>query len=294
MRPQSAEIEIGQLPNFLVIGAMKAGTTSLYHYLRAHPQVFMPTVKELDFFARPPDETRGIEWYRRQFTGAGRDTVAIGEASTLYSKYPRFPGVPERISVHVPEAKLVYVIRDPIERIRSHYQHRVANGAERLPFERAVFEDPVYLDVSRYAMQIDRYLGCFDRDQLLIITAEGLRDRRAAVVRDVYRFLGVDADFVPPNLATEFYRTEGRTTHHPLVWRVRRNVKRRFPALKRVKELVDAPALRRKRDALPGGRGPGSLVIADDTRRRLVRILHEDVRRLRDHLGSDFDGWGIA
>lgn len=295
MRPAEPDTQVGQLPNFLVIGAMKAGTTSLYHYLRAHPQVFMPAVKELDFFAHAPERAGGVEWYRRQFAPAGDDAVAIGEASTLYSKHPRFPGVPERIAAHIPDAKLVYVVRDPIERIRSHYQHRVANGAELAPFERAVFEDPIYLDVSRYAMQIDRYLGCFGRDQLLVVTSEDLRDRRHSVVRDVYRFLGADPDFVPPHLDREFYRTERRPTHRPVAWRVRRALKHRFPALKRVKELVDGPvALRLRRGGREGSPGGERFVIGDEIRERLAHELEDDVRHLRDHLGPGFDGWGIA
>jgi hypothetical protein len=284
---------VGVLPNFLIIGAMKAGTTSLYHYLRAHPQVFMPTVKELDFFAREPTEARGIRWYARQFAG-GADALAVGEASTMYTKHPRFPGTPERIVARIPDAKLIYVVRDPLERIRSHYQHQVALGAERAPFAEAVFGDPIYLDVSRYAMQIERYLECFDRDQLLVITAERLREDRPAVVRRIYGFLGVDRDFVAANLEREFYRTEDRPVHSRLAWRVRRTLKHRIPALKRAKELVDSPALRFGRGAREPIADAARFEIDGGVRDRLVRALGDDVRRLRSYMEPGFDGWGIA
>ncbi|MDQ4058746.1 MAG: sulfotransferase, partial [Actinomycetota bacterium] len=75
------------VPNFLIIGAMKAGTTSLYHYLRSHPEVFMPAVKELDFFVEDINWRRGLSWYRRQFASAPPEARAVGEASTNYSKY---------------------------------------------------------------------------------------------------------------------------------------------------------------------------------------------------------------
>jgi hypothetical protein len=282
------------LPDFLVIGAMKAGTTSLYHYLRVHPQIFMPAVKELDFFAHEPTPARGIHWYQRHFAQAGVDALAIGEASTMYTKHPRFPGTPERIAATIPDVKLIYVVRDPIERIRSHYQHQVALGAERAPLAEAVFGDPIYLNVSRYAMQIERYLECFDRGQLLVITSESLRDERARIVRSVYEFLGVDPDFTPPNLDREFYRTQDRPIHSRLAWRIRRTLKHRIPALKRAKELVDGPAwgLRsRRREEVAGLE---RLAIGSDVRDRLVRSLEEDVRRLRSYMGPDFDGWGIA
>jgi len=293
----TARTSIGQLPNFLIIGAMKAGTTSLYHYLRAHPQVFMSSVKELDFFAHEPDRSRSLDWYRRQFAPAEPDSVAIGEASTIYTKYPRFPGVPERIAAQVPEVRLIYVVRHPIERIRSHYQHQVAVGAERAPFERAVFDNPIYLDCSRYAMQIDQYLPHFPRGQLLVITSEDLRNERLATVRRVYEFLDVEPDYTPPNLDREFYRTGERVTYPPLAWRIRRTLKRHLPASKRAKELVDAPFaqwLRRVRPGKEGARPSGAQSIPEEVRDMLVRLLEEDVRRLRGYVGSGFDGWGMA
>lgn len=285
------------LPNFLIIGAMKAGTTSLYHYLRPHPQVFMPTVKELDFFAHDPTGNRSLDWYRRQFATAGPDTSAVGEASTIYSRHPRFPGVPQRIAAVVPEAKLIYVVRDPIDRIRSHYQHQVAVGAEQAPLERAIVENPIYVDCSRYAMQIEQYLPCFPREQLLVITAENLRSDRSATVRNVYGFLGVDPSYVPPNLNREFYRTEERVTYPHLAWRIRRSLKRRFPISKRAKELVDAPfahLLGRRHLGRQGNHLPAAPLLSDEIRAQLGRLLEEDVRQLRTYLGPEFEGWGIA
>jgi len=149
-----AEVALGRLPDFLVIGAMKCGTTSLYHYLREHPQVFMPQLKAPEFFAEASNWHRGVDWYRRQFAGAGAEVLAIGEASNVYTKYPRYMDVPARIAGHIPDARLIYVVRDPVERIRSHYRTRVAEGTESTPFDVAVFENPIYLDYSRYAMQV--------------------------------------------------------------------------------------------------------------------------------------------
>ena len=131
------------LPTFLIIGTMKGGTTSLHRYLRQHPEVFMPERKELNFFLDeyagppidPPEErnwSRGITWYERQFAGA-EDERAVGEASANYSRYPTYPGVAERIAKIVPEMKLIYLMRNPIDRVLSHYLHDFAKGRERQP-----------------------------------------------------------------------------------------------------------------------------------------------------------------
>jgi hypothetical protein len=287
------------LPNFLVIGAMKAGTTSLFHYLRAHPQVFMSPVKELDFFVEGANWRRGIEWYQKQFEGAGPSAVAIGEASTAYSKHPLVDGVPGRIATYLPNARFVYVVRDPIDRIRSHYEHRVAIGAETLPLEEAVFSNPVYLLCSRYASQVEQYLDCFPPDRLLLVTSEDLRDRRPATMSRVYAFLGVDQNYAPDALEYEYYKTSHRIVHRRSTWSIRKTLKRHFPATKRAKELVDE-VLPRAFNRVNRGRAAGSSTrvrrssLDDQLQTKLAGLLEDDVKRLRAYMPEGFDGWGIA
>lgn len=283
------------LPNFLVIGAMKAGTTSLYHYLRGHPDVFMASIKELDFFAPGGNWGRGLRWYGRHFDGAG-SAIAVGEASTAYTKYPVVPQVPERIAEHLPSCRFIYVLRDPIDRIRSHYQHRVAVGTERAPLTEAVFDDPIYLSCSRYAAQVDRYLRCFPRERLLLITSEDLRASRKVTMRKVYSFLGVDPDVVPPSIDREYLRTESRARYSPLVWRLRHALKERVPAAKRAKEFVDSTLPRLMPASLRTGQASvvGLTDLDADDRARLAELLADDVRKLRPLMPPGFDGWGIA
>jgi len=292
-----ADVAVGRLPNFLIIGTMKGGTTSLYHYLRDHPQVFMPSYKAPEFFVEKSNWHRGVEWYRRQFEGAG-DALAVGEASVAYTKYPRVSGVPEKIAVHLPKARFVYVVRDPIARIRSHYQTKVAEGAENTSLEEVVFTKPWYVDYCRYALQIDQYLEHFDRDQLLVIKSEDLRDRRQGTVKRVYDFLGVDPDFLPPGIEREYYQTRDRAARSPIPLRLRMALKKHFPATKRFKELENnvlgkVKALRRRVSQGTQG-GPKAPVVSDAVRRHVEDELRDDVRRLRGYLGPDFDGWGIG
>jgi hypothetical protein len=286
-----------RLPNFIVIGAMKSGTTSLFHYLQAHPQVFMSPLKEVDFFAEGGNWSRGLDWYRRQFDGAGPEAVAIGEASTSYSKYPEYEGVPERIAATLPDVRLIYVVRDPVERIRSHYQHRSLVGAEREPLEAAVLRDPRYVDCSRYAFQIEQYLKVFPRERLLTVSSEELRSRRGETIRRIYGFLGVDEGFESDTLDKEFYRTDERAGYPPLVWWLRRTVKRYVPAGKRAKELIDhvLPAsLGRVRPRTEPGSTAPATAIPDDVRRQLEERLHDDVKALYAYMPEGFDGWQIA
>jgi Sulfotransferase domain len=186
-------------PNFIIIGAMKSGTTSLFHYLQAHPQAHMSPLKEVEFFVEERNWRRGFDWYRAQFAGAHPETIAIGEVSTTYTKYPEFKGVPERIAKHLPDARLIYVLRDPIERIRSHYQHRVLSGAV-----------PPALPA---------------RD-VLLATSERLRSSRAETLRSVYGFLGIDPTFVSDVIDQESYRSEESAAYPPIAWWLPRTVKR--------------------------------------------------------------------
>jgi len=183
------------LPTFLLIGAMKSGTTTLQQYLMRHPQVFMCTPKEPNFFN--DHWHRGVGWYERLFARSGT-AIARGEASVRYTNFPADPECPARIASVVPEVRLLFLAREPVERIRSHYLHEVAALREHRPFATAMAENPIYLDYSRYAMQLQRYLDHFPREQLLILRAEELFRTPLEVLPEVYRFLGIDPSLEPP------------------------------------------------------------------------------------------------
>lgn len=290
----SSRTAVHSLPTFLVIGAMKAGTTSLYHYVRAHPQVFMPPIKELDFFVEEANWRRGLQWYRKQFDAARLDVVAVGEASTAYSKYPVIRGVPQRIADCLPHVRLVYVVRDPIERIRSHYEHRVAVGSESTPLAQAILENPIYLSCSRYGLQVEQYLAFIPRERLLIITSEDLRSARQQTIRRVYEFLGVDSSFRPETLDQEFYPTTGRARLSPTAWRLRSTLKRYIPASKRAKEFIDSRLPQSLSRIL--GRPlieQARFRVGHQLRAQIADLLRDDVRRLRTYMPEGFEGWGI-
>lgn len=128
-----------ELPTFIVVGAMKAGTTSLAAYLGSHPEVFVTTPKEARFFGSSSDENwpRGLGWYRQLFTSSA-GARARGEASPGYTMAPHVPHVPERIASVVPDVRLVYLLRNPVGRIRSAYIDRSSRGVESMPLREAL------------------------------------------------------------------------------------------------------------------------------------------------------------
>ncbi len=278
-----------RLPTFLVIGAMRAGTTSLYHYLRSHPQIFMPEVKEPMFFDARHNWSRGLAWYVELFARARPDQVALGEASTSYTKFPVVRDVPARIASVLPDIRLIYVLRHPIERMRSQYLYLLSRGKERRPIERALVEDPSYLDVSRYAMQIEQYLPHFGLERFLFLDSRDLAERRTETLGRVFRFLGVDGSWVPPSVDREFFRSVDRRMPSPVA-----RAARSLPGLSRAVRRLPGPArwLARR---LPGPRvDVERATIPPDLWQRLEDELRSDVARLRRFLPEGFDGWGIA
>lgn len=279
------------LPNFLVIGAMKAGTTSLYEYLRHHPQIFMSGVKELDFFVEHMNWRRGRAWYEAQFRSVKSGAIAIGEASPSYSKHPLLPGVPARVAALLPDVRLIYLVRHPIERMRSHYLHQVIIGKERRPLAQALVEMPGYLITSQYALQVEQYLRYVALERILIVKSEDLRDARLDTVRQVYRFLGVDSTYVPPTLTHEFLRADEHRRPRRLAKVVRR-IRSRHSMTVLVPRFLKR-MFRRAATALPSTTA-GALEIPPDLRAHLEDLVRNDVRRLRGYMRGHFDGWGIA
>src|SRR5258706_1394558 len=134
-------------PNFLLVGAMKCATTTWWQILRCHPQIFMPADKEPGFFSWDDKYSRGWNWYEALFSDA-EGKLAIGEASTFYTKQMLFPEASHRIARHLPDAKLIYVVRNPIVRIESHWRHLLSRGLN-LSLEE-LLRKPDIVDISCY------------------------------------------------------------------------------------------------------------------------------------------------
>jgi Sulfotransferase domain len=281
---------VSALPNLLIIGAAKSGTTSLHSYLALHPQVFMSERKELKLFDRPDWRDR-LDWYRAQFP---TDAPVRGESSPTYTAHPWFPGVPERIREAIPEARLVYLVRDPVERLVAQYVEMYALRFENRALDEALadFASPRNRVVmgSRYAYQLDRYREAFPDEQILVLDQRDLLDDRRRTLREAFAFVGVDPGFDTPEFDRVHNVREGkRRMRDGAWWLYERNV------------LL--PAWRRRRREMPAVvRDPIERLISVTVpkpsldpalRAELKAYLHEDADRLRAYTGRDFAHWSV-
>jgi len=273
------------LPTFIIAGAAKSGTSSLWHYLRAHPDVFVVPAKELNFFSHDNVFRRGLDWYVSRFE-EGAAMRAIGEASPSYLSSER---AIERMAQFVPEVRLIVALRNPIDRSYSHYWHARYYAMERRSFREAVDQErhapagkkwPFYLDHSRYHPQIMTILRHFTREQLLVVLLDDMIQDPVATFQRVCRHVGVDHTIVPSSVGevTNTYRE----TRVPSLVRILIR-----PALGGVLPL--RAWLRLQRALTRNGRRPPPM--EPDVRRGLAEYFAEDNAALSSWLGRDLGMW---
>jgi hypothetical protein len=208
-----------KLPNFLIVGAAKAGTSSLHYYLKQHPQIYMSSLKEPKFFAFEGEDldfqgpasnnikkfsVTTLEQYQQLFAGV-TDEIAIGEASPIYFEHPK---AAQRIKSYLPDVKIIAVIRHPAERAFSAFSHLVREGYETLSFEEALQKETerinqkwiplfYYQQIGFYYTHLKRYFELFEREQIKIYLYEELATNSIDVIQDIFDFLNVERDFIP-------------------------------------------------------------------------------------------------
>ncbi|MBY0278226.1 sulfotransferase [Candidatus Binatia bacterium] len=290
-----------RLPDFVIVGAARCGTTSLYAYLREHPEVFMSPEKETDYFSLgdlPPEDVprnasayraRTLADYERLFAGAG-SARAVGEASPTYLFYPRSA---ERMQRLLPEAKVVCILRDPVERAYSHFALARKMGFEaEEDFEAAVALERerwagdrsmrfTYTRASLYHDGLRAFLARYPRERTLVLPFEELAADPASTMRTVYAFVGVDPSFTPH---VSVVHNRSMLPKSGLVreafgrpFRLRRFLQRNLP-----------PRLVTRLGNLIMRRPPR---IPPDTRARMLPLFVDDVRRLEELLGRDLSAW---
>jgi Sulfotransferase domain len=274
------------LPNLLIIGAGKSGTSSLHFYLSQHPEIHMSEIKEMRFL-HLPWALEQLDLYATFFDG----TAAVrGESSPTYTQHPLLPGVPERIRAAMPEARLIYLVRDPVERAISSY--RQACGMVRSveqPFGDP--EDPYnrYAVQGRYATQLERYTRLFPRDQILVVDQADLLKRRGDTLRKIFRFLHVDEEFSSRRFRERANtRDDSSARLTEIGWWLRHT-----RAADAVRSLPHGPrkTLTRSTKRLLSRRVEP--VVTPELRQRLCRVFGEEVDRLRALTGQEFSTWQV-
>ena len=199
------------MPDFIVIGAMKCATTTLHEQLARQPGLFMSRPKEPNYFSDDDIFARGQGWYSSLFDGANPADLC-GESSTHYTKLPTYPRTVERMARALPRAKLIYVMRHPIDRLLSHYVHEVTVGRTSAPLPRAIKEIPELVDYGRYAMQLGPFLEVFGPAAVLPVFFRRLVFHPQEELERICRFVGYaerprwDLGLKPQNVGSERLR----------------------------------------------------------------------------------------
>jgi hypothetical protein len=285
------------LPNLFIIGAAKAGTTSLHYYLDQHPQVQMSVVKEPNFFsgaangnAYPMGRVAELGEYEALFDPAYE---VRGEASVGYTNAPRREGVPAAIKELVPCPKLVYLVRDPVARVVSQYQYRVAMEGERASLREALSDlsNPysVYLCPSLYATQLELYLREFDQEDMLVLEQEELLHNRRSALCQVFDLLGVEKD-VDFSVFEEELNVSGEKRAYSFGYVQFRERLKASPL--RLLPRGFRQSLRRTVEKAMWKPLPPA-VLDDDLRARLEDRLRPEAERLRGLTGKAFDSWTV-
>jgi hypothetical protein len=283
-------------PNFLVIGAVKCGTSSLCKLLGGHPAAFMCDPREPFFFSHDRNYLgKGWDWYESLFVGAA-GKAAIGEGSTTYTQQALFPDAAPRIAKHLPDARLIYITRQPLEQIESlwiwlrSFWDTVAKDGIRADadFNLSVKErTPILIETARYWKQISRYRDSFPDDRILVLFLEDFKRDPDAVLARCFEFLGIDPEVRIPESDTPINVSKqlrfDRWFLKPLRMLPGAGVARR--GLPRGLHAALRPLVRKP----VGGRPQWDA----DTRGWALDQLAEDSRRFLQHFGKPADFWDL-
>ncbi len=256
------------LPDFVIIGAMKCGTSTLHAQLAAQAQFFMSEPKEPNFFSNDEIHAKGEAWYRGLFAKAPPGAIK-GESSTHYTKLPTYPDTVERLTALVPQAKFIYVTRDPVERLISQYIHEWTEGRITCGIDEAIEKHPELIAYSRYGYQLAPYIERCGRERILHVEFEAMTAEPDATLKRIAAFLGAEGDVAwrgdleAQNVSAERIRT--------------------FPLKSLIVDNPVATALRRTL----APRGLRDLVKARLQMRDRPRLSDESVRTLNAIFGED-------
>lgn len=260
-----------RLPDFVIVGALRSGSTTLYRLLTEHPEVFMAVPKEVRYFNEFFD--RGLEWYAEHFARASPDQ-RIGEATPSYMASRR---ALDRMAATIPNAHLIAILRDPVDRVYSHYWMDLIRGRGEHTFERYLETNPEMLEVGRYVGWLEYLDRSYPRERILVLFYDDLVARPLSVSQAAYRFIGVDQSYAPPSL--------GRTVNQYVEFRSLRvrSWAKRIPR--------SAVLLRKVIDRLNTQTDVAYPPMEPETRAKLAACYAAPNAALAEWLGRDLPRW---
>ena len=271
----------GRLPNFIIIGAMKSATSTLHKQLSLQPGIFMSTPKEPNFFSDDPIYRKGLDWYRCLFSGALNGAIC-GESSTHYTKLPNYPHTIERLKEAIPNPKLIYVMRHPVDRLISHYMHQWSEGVITCDIDKAVDRYPELIDYSCYGKQITPFIDAFGVKAILPVFFVDLKSSPQRSLEAIGRFIGVanpatlhwdwenGQDNVSQNRIRRFYGSEFIINSKAMMWLRRACVPRKIrDRIKGRLTMVQRPCLSQSQLA------------------KVTQVIDQDLKLLSDWFGFE-------
>jgi Sulfotransferase family len=294
-----------RFPDFFIIGAAKSGTTTLHDYLARHPALWMSAVKEPCFFdPNVAAERRDPERYYGLFEGAAEDQLCA-ESSTNYAMWPLVPDVPRSIAGINPDARFIYLLREPVRRCYAHFMHRhereVMKGQPyRMTFEEYLKFDPVVADASDYAAQVRRYLEFYPKESLLLLSFERFVKDPVFTLKQVFDFLGVEDR--SEEIGGESVHSNGTDAFKQNMMRVYTMAPlRRIPGLRAVYERMPEPLRAASVSLIQKsilGRGARRRLtpppMLPETRKRLQERFDASAAYLAAEFGFDASDWAAS
>lgn len=272
-------------PDFLIIGSPKSGTTTLWHLIRQHPDIFMPEMKEPMFFSH--NYERGWDWYRSLFSDAEPHQIK-GEASPVYSMCGSYPHVVERIATDLPDARLIFIVRHPMKQVESHWLQFRKVSARNIShdFNQAVKDNISLLDTAMYWRQMQAYLGHFSKESIQILFFDDLISDSHQVCQEVCRFLGVDENGLPENMDTE---PQNVAANHQVDTKLVTKM-RQSGFLEKAASIMPSPIVRLAKRIL---KRPivGKPEWNAEVRTHAIETLQPDAKQFLEWAGADVDRW---
>lgn len=274
---------MNRLPDFFIIGAMKAATSSLHDQLAAIDGVFMSDPKELYFFSDDPVYARGIDWYASHFSAAGVDDIC-GESTTHYAKLPTYPATIDRLADHVEDPRFVYVMRHPIDRLQSQYTHMWLEREVTVPFGDAIEGAvPELVDYSRYCLQLEPFFARFGAERVLPVFLDRVRTHGTEQLQRVARFVGLDEAAAATVRWNDNIEANNVSTER-LQQSALRSALKKMPGYEAVRTLVPEATIDRVRDRWRPSEKPE---LTDTQLERLTSTFDSDLSTLGSWLGID-------
>lgn len=289
---------VNRSPNFFVLGFAKCGTTTIYHLLKQHPEIYLPEEKEPRFFDTDALYNRGIEYYLETYFKGSQAYLKRGEASPAYSVQPELVA-PRILDACGEDVQMIVIMRDPVSRLWSHYLHQVRNCVETLSIEEALQCEEKriqegkpswvgYFTDGRYPIYLEKWFEYFSKERFLLLLTDDLEGDPVGTMQRIYSFLGVDQTFCPElsgrynTVSVSRYPWLARLLNRPNALTNLAKHAFPYPLRKRIRDLVNEK----------NRRSLGAAPVMDPQLAADMRLRYrDDIIRLQEILGRDLGAW---